>query len=71
MHDKFQGCTVVVQAATLILNNQQQTLHYVHTPNVCHDAQHDVSVIDRKFQAVRVNTFAHALTYNNQYLTLL
>ena len=30
MYDKFQGCTVDVQAATLIVNNLEQTLHYVH-----------------------------------------
>ena len=61
MHDKFQGCTVDVQAASMILNNPRQTLRYVHTPNVCHDAQHDLSVMDGKFQAVRVNVHAHAL----------
>ena len=60
MYHKFQGCTVV-QVATLILTNLQQTVHYVHTQNVCHDAQHDVSVMDRKFQAVRVNVRTHAL----------
>ena len=61
MHNKFQGCTVVVQVATLILTTLQQTVHYIYTPNVYHDAQHDVSVMDGKFQAVRVNVLAHAL----------
>ena len=61
MHNKFQGCIVDVQVATLILTTLQQTLHYVHTQNVCHGALHDVSVMDGKFQAVRVNVHAHAL----------
>ena len=61
MHDKIQFCTVDVQAATLIAAALEQTLDYVHTPNVCHDAQHDVSVMDRKFEAVRVDVHAHAL----------
>ena len=52
MRHKFQGCTIDVQAATLILAKLEQTLHYVHTPNVCHGALHDVSVTDGKFQAV-------------------
>ena len=39
--------------------------------NVCHDALHDVSVMVRTFQTVRVNVYAHALNLNNQYLTLL
>ena len=46
-------------------------MHYVHTLNVCHDAMHHLSVMDGRFQTVRVNVHAHALTLNNQYLTLL
>ena len=61
MYHKFQGCTVVLQAATLILTTLQQTMHYVHTPNVFHGALHDVGVMNGKFQAVRVNVIAHAL----------
>ena len=61
MYHKFQGCTVDVQAATLILAALEETLHYVHTPHVCHDALHDVSAMDKKFQAVRVDVNAHAL----------
>ena len=71
MHNKFQGCTVDVQAATYILAALEQTLHYVHTPNVCHGALHDVSVMDGKFQTGILNVHAHALNLNIQYLTLL
>ena len=61
MHNKLQGCTVDVQAATLILAALEQTMHHVETPNVCHGALHDVSVMDGKFQTVIVNVHAHAL----------
>ena len=71
MYHKFQGCRVVVQVATLILTTLQQTVHYVHTPNVCHDAQHDVSAMDEGFQTGIVNVLAQALNLNIQYLTLL
>ena len=36
----------------------EQTLHYVHSLNVCHDALHDVSVVVGRFQTVRVNVHA-------------
>ena len=49
----------------------EQTLHYVHSLNVCHDALHDVSVVVGRFQTVRVNVHAYALNLSNQYLTLL
>ena len=49
----------------------EQTLNYVHSLNVCHDAPHDVSVMVGRFQTVRVNVYAHALNLNDQYLTLL
>ena len=49
----------------------EQTLHYVHSLNVCHDTLHDVSVMIGMFQTVRVNVYAHALNLNNQYPTLL
>ena len=49
----------------------EQTLHYVHSLNVCRDALHDVSVMVGRFQTVRVNIYAHAHNLNNQYLTLL
>ena len=39
--------------------------------NVCHDALHDVSVMVKMFQTVRVNVYAHTLNLSNQYLTLL
>ena len=71
MHNKFQGCTVDVQAATLILAVLEETLHYVHTPHVCHDALHDVSAMDEGFQTGIVNVLAQALNLNIQYLTLL
>ena len=71
MHNKFQGCTVDVQAATLIIAALEQILRYVHTPNVCHDAMHDVSAMDERFQTGIVNVHAHALNLNIQYLTLL
>ena len=71
MHDKFQFCTVDVQAATLIAAALEQTLDYVHMPNVCHDAQHDVSAMDEGFQTGIVNVYAHTLNLNIQYLTLL
>ena len=38
--------------------------------NVCHDALHDVSVMVKMFQTVRVNVYAHTLNLSNQYLTL-
>ena len=49
----------------------EQTLHYVQSLNVCHDTLHDVSVMVGMFQTVRVNVYAHALNFKNQYLTLL
>ena len=49
----------------------EQTLHYVHSLNICHDALHDVSVIVGMFQTLKVNVHAHALNLNNQYLNLL
>ena len=49
----------------------EQTLHYVHSLNVRHDALHEVSVMIGRFQTVRVNVHAHALNLSNQYLTLL
>ena len=71
MYDKFQGCTVDVQSATMIFNNPwSEPLHYVHMLNVCHDALHDVSVMVKMFQTVRVNVYAHTLNLSNQYLTL-
>ena len=70
-HEQFQGCTVDVQTATLILTTLQQTLHYIYTINVCHDALHEGSVMVGTFQSVRVSVYAHALNLNNQYLTLL
>ena len=39
--------------------------------NVCHDALHHLSVVDGRFQTVRVKVHAHAFNLNNQYLTLL
>ena len=39
--------------------------------NVCHDALHDVNVMEGRFQTVTMNDHAHALNLNNQYLTLL
>ena len=64
MHNKFQGCTVDVQAATLIVAEQEQTLHYVHTPNACYGALCDVSVMEERFQTGIVNVHAHALNLN-------
>ena len=49
----------------------EQTLHYVRSLNVCHDALHDAGVMVRRFQTVRVNVYAHALNLSNRYLTLL
>ena len=49
MYGKFHGCTKYVQASTLILTTVEQTLHYVHTLNVCHLALHYVSVMDGVF----------------------
>ena len=49
----------------------EQTLHYVHSLNVCHDTLLDVSVMVGMFQTVRVNVYAHALNFKNQCLTLL
>ena len=71
MYDKFQGCTVDVQAAKLIIRNHGANLHYVHWLNVCHDALHYVSVMVGRFQTVRVNVYAHALNLSNQYLSSL
>ena len=71
MYDKFQGCTVDVQAATYLLPTLEQTLDYVHMLNVCHDAFHDVSVMVGRFQTVRVNVHAHTFNLNDQYLALL
>ena len=47
------------------------TLHYVHTLNVCHDALHDLSAMEGRFQTGIVNVHAHALNLNNEYITLL
>ena len=71
MHDKFKGCTVDVQAATMILNNHRGNVCYVHMLNAFHYAVHDVSVMDERFQTGTVNVHNHALNLNNQYLTLL
>ena len=49
MYGKFHGCTEYVQAATLILTTLEQTLHYVQTLNLFHDALHEVSVMDGRF----------------------
>ena len=49
----------------------EQTLHYVYSLNVCHDALDDVSVMVLRFQTVRVKVHAHAINLNDQYLTLL
>ena len=46
-------------------------MHYLHKLNVCHDAMHHLSVMDGRFQTVRVNVHAQVLNLNNQYLTLL
>ena len=46
MYDKFEGCTVDIQTTTLILTTLQQTLHYIHTINVCHDALREGSVME-------------------------
>ena len=46
-------------------------MHYAHKLNVCHDAMHHLSVMDGRFQTVRVNVHAQVLNLNNQYLTLL
>ena len=43
----------------------------LHTPNVCHGALHNISVMDERFQTGIVNVHAHALILNIQYLTLL
>ena len=71
MYDKFQGCTVDVQAATYLLPTLEQKLDYVHMLNVCHDAFYNVCVMDGRFQTFRVNVHAHALNLDDQYLTLL
>ena len=71
MYNKFQGCTVDVQAVTELLLTLEQTLHYVHTLNVCHYAFHEVGVMVGMFQTVKVNVRTQALNLNNQYLTLL
>ena len=69
----FKGCTVIVQVATLIINNPRENpvLCYVHTLKVCHYAVHYVSVMDGKFQTSTVNIHSHTLNLNNQYPTLL
>ena len=54
-----------------LLTTLEQTLHYVHKLNVCHNTLYDVSVIVGMFQTLKVNVHAHALNLNNQYLTLL
>ena len=55
----------------LFETNLEQTLHYAHMLNVCHDALNEVSVMYGRFQTLRVNFHAHALNLNNQYLKLL
>ena len=71
MYDKFQGCTVDVQAATLILINPTATLCYVCMLNACHYCLHDISVMKVSFKRCTFNAYAHTLSLNNQYLTLL
>ena len=39
--------------------------------NVCHDAVHDVSVMQGLFMRGTVKVHTHARNINNQYLTLL
>ena len=45
MYDKFQGCTVDVQAATMIINNPGANPAF-YTLNVSHDAIHEVSFLE-------------------------
>ena len=54
-----------------MLSTLEQTLHYVHTLNVCHNAFHDIGVMVGRFQTARVKVHAHAHNLNNRYLTLL
>ena len=60
MYDKFQGCTVDVQVATMILSTLQQTLGYLCTLNVFYDVLCDDSVEHGRFQSGTVNVHAHA-----------
>ena len=61
MYDNFQGCTVVVQVATIFLSRLQQSLCYLCTINVCYDGLYDDSVEHGRFQSGTVNVHAHAL----------
>ena len=45
VHDKFQGCTVDVQVATVFHTSLGPTMCYVWKLNVNHYASHGVSVI--------------------------
>ena len=61
MYEKFQGYTVDVQVATMILSTLQQTLCYLCTVNVCYDGLYDDSVVHGRFHSGTVNLHAHAL----------
>ena len=64
MDDKFQNCTVDVQAGTVIFNHPRVNLVFHYPP-------YDVSNIYGWFQRRTVNVLTHALNSNNQYLILL
>ena len=61
MYDKFQGCIVDVQVATMILSTPQQTLCYLCTLNVYYDGLYDDSVEHGRFQSGTLNVHTHAL----------
>ena len=43
VHDKFQSCTVALQAATMLWNNPRAELEYVYIQNVWHYAPHYIT----------------------------
>ena len=67
----FRVVQLMYMPLRLFETTLEQTLHYVHMLNVCHDAMCEVMVMYRRFQTHRVNVHAHALNLNNQYFTML
>ena len=71
MYDQFQGCTVDVQAATMIVNNPGAN------PALCTLLMFATTLCmmlvscKEGFVECTVNVYAHAFNLNNQYTTLL
>ena len=70
MYEKFQGCTVDVQAATVILNNPRAN------PVLCRHLMYAIMLCMKLVSwtdslTVTVNFHFHAFNLNKQYITSL